>query len=81
MFESGDKIICISDVADPLYKSQTILKEGDIFTVEYQIGKKVSLFESTYYLYSKKHFISLLEYRIEKINKIKDNICSKSEKN
>ena len=77
MFESGDKIICTCDVSDPLYKGQTILKEGDIFTVEYQTGKKVSLFESTYYLYSKKYFISLLEYRKNKILKIKQNINAK----
>lgn len=74
MFEPGDKIICISDVADPLYKDHNILKEGDIFTVEYQTRKKVSLVESTYYLYSKKLFISLLEYRKNKILKIKQNI-------
>ena len=74
MFETGDKIICIEDVPDPLYPGQTILKEGEIFTVEYQTGKKVSLYESTYYLFLIKNFMSLLEYRKQKINKIKENI-------
>lgn len=75
MFQKGEKIVCIKDRKDPLYKDIFLLRIGDVCTVEYQENNKLSLIEETYYLYNPKHFISILEYRKQKILKIKNKIC------
>lgn len=75
MFQKGEKIVCIKDRIDPMYKDKFLLKVGDVCTVEYQENNKLSLIEETYYWYNPKNFISLLEYRKQKILNIKTKIC------
>lgn len=74
MFQPGEKIICIKNVEDPLYNNQIILYCGKIYTVEQHTKNGVSIYEMTYYWFSPKYFISLLEFRKQKLLKLKENI-------
>ena len=75
-FDVGDKIVYINE----RHKS---LKKYDIYTVNTTTGDWVNLVEiknnnnkdMTYFAYD--NFISLCDFRIFKINKIKERICLK----
>lgn len=78
MFKIGDKIICKTEY----YRD---LKINDIYIVRdfllHNNGYQILYLNGTKETYYDGYFISLIEERKQKINKIKERICSKSEKN
>lgn len=80
MFNIGDKVICIND---DLNNIQGIfeIKKSRIYTIKHimEIGSNNILlyFEEINKSYLSTRFISLLDYRKQKINKIKERICLK----
>jgi len=75
MFEIGDKVVCIKDDAS----SYLELKKHNTYTIK-KIGVSVYpyiLIEEIPGWYHLERFISLVEYRKNKILKIKQRICLK----
>lgn len=73
MFKIGDKIICKTEYYD--------LKINDIYIVRdfflHNNGYQVLYLNGTKETYYGGYFISLIEERKQKINKIKERICSR----
>lgn len=76
MFEVGDEVILIKKDDDIIFlhiNYHKIYKVSDVFYKHIEIYVDNTM---TYW-YPIENFISLVEYRKLKINKIKENICSK----
>lgn len=72
MFKVGDVVVCINDIScnQELIKNNKYIVSG-VFDDEFLIVKE---FNATPLLSSR--FIHLSEYRKQKINKIKERICT-----
>jgi hypothetical protein len=73
--EIGDKLICIKP-------GRKCLVEGEIYTIEYiyisRFGVTIKLVERSYLTYGVFRLDSFKpEFRLKKIRKIKERICSK----
>lgn len=77
-FKKGDTIICINNDQNEDWFKQSLMDIGERYIVKKSDGK-ILFVEGikSIYPYSCKRFVTLQEYRINKIQKIKDGIQSR----
>lgn len=75
MFKVGDKVVCIDDSPSPM--NPKLLHKYEIYNVDRILSEYAIsiLLDGQKYALNNKRFISLLDYRKNKIHRI----CSKSE--
>lgn len=72
--KEGDKLYCIKSRKDPLYDDRFLVENGKIYTFDYYgpTKKQIALKEETFYYYSIKSFMTITEYRKNKLLQIKN---------
>ena len=71
--KAGDKVVCINNIDND--DNSNILKKGKVYIIKNNIGDHINVDgEYSYYeyFYSKNKFISLKEFRKQKLEKINE---------
>jgi hypothetical protein len=72
-FKVGDKIVCVNNLSFECFNLEFMLELYNIYTVSSILKPNFLLIEETNIIFKDDRFISLKEFRKQKLNKIFEN--------